>query len=72
MQKKGDACETLPGGLWLHFCFKLMSFSQVDTVSPGNIFKGVQKGILHVLLWVEGEKKLGPCYGSAGIHSGEE
>ena len=37
-----------------------------------STLKGVQKGILHVLLWVEGEKNLGPCYGSAGIHSAEE
>ena len=59
--------------LWLHFCCKLIkSFSQVDTVSPGNIFKGFQKGVLHVLLGVEGEKNLGPYYGSAGIHSGKE
>ena len=59
--------------LWLHFCFKLMkSFSQVDTVSPGYVFKGFQKGVLHILLGVEGEKNLGPCYGSAGIHSGKE
>ena len=60
MQKKGGACETLPGGLWLHFCCKLMkSFSQVDTVSPGNIFKGFQKGVLHVLLWGRRREEFG-------------
>lgn len=58
--------------LWLHFCCKLMkSFSQVDTVSPGNILK-VFKEYCMYCFGVEGEKNLGPGYGSAGIHSGEE
>lgn len=59
--------------LWLHFCCKLMkSFSQVDTVSPGNILKVFKKEYCMYCFGVEGEKNLGPGYGSAGIHSGEE
>ena len=59
--------------LWLHFCCKLMkSFSQVDTVSPGNILKVFKKEYCMYCFGVEGEKNLGPCYGSAGIHSGKE
>lgn len=59
--------------LWLHFCCKLMkSFSQVGTVNPGNILKVFKKEYCMYCFGVEGENNLGPCYGSAGIHSGEE
>lgn len=73
MQKNGDACEILPGGFVASFCCKLMkSFSQVDTKSR-EYFKGFQKGEYCMYCFgVEGEKNLGPGYGSAGIHSGEE
>ena len=46
--------------LWLHFCCKLMkSFSQVDTVSPGNILKVFKKEYCMYGFGVEGEKNLG-------------
>ena len=46
--------------LWLHFCCKLMkNFSQVDTVSPENIFKSFQKDVLHVLLWGRRREEFG-------------
>ena len=50
----------------------MKSFSQVDTVSPGNILKVFKKEYCMYGFGVEGEKNLGPCYGSAGIHSREE
>jgi hypothetical protein len=37
----------------------MKSFSQVDTVSPGNIFKGFQKGVLHILLWGRRREEFG-------------
>jgi len=37
----------------------MKSYSQVDTVSPGNIFKGFQKGVLHVLLWGRRREEFG-------------